>query len=224
MQTFKHVFQPEFEEVYKKNYRLKGYWHSDYFMNNHPIVLELGCGKGEYTVGLAREFHEKNFIGVDIKGARMWKGARIVQEEGLKNVAFIRTRIELINSFFAENEINEIWITFPDPQLKKKRNKKRLTAPRFLNSYKQFLVADGCVHLKTDSEILYEYTLNLIRGNNLELLASSRNIHADPSIADHSLSITTFYETFFLDRNANIKYLCFKVGNNHIIHEPEKDE
>lgn len=156
--TFRCVVQPGFEEVFRKDYALKGKWNRDFFGNDRPIVLELGCGRGEYTVALGERFPERNFIGVDVKGARLWRGAKTATENGMKNVAFLRTRIEFIDSCFAPGEVDEIWITFPDPQLNKNRIKKRLTAPQFLAMYARFLREGGMINLKTDSVHLHEYT------------------------------------------------------------------
>jgi len=152
METFANVIQPEFEEVFGKDFRLKGLWNKCQFHNENPVVLELGCGKGEYATGLAKHFPDKNFIGVDIKGSRMWRGATTALGEQLHNVMFLRTRIEMIGSFFGPDEVDEIWLTFPDPQLKKAR--KRLTSSRFLNSYRTFLKKSGIIHLKTDNDVL----------------------------------------------------------------------
>ena len=163
MKTFDNVFQPSFKQVFQKDFKLKGQWASRYFRNENPIILELGCGKGEYTIGLAERFPDINFIGIDIKGARIWTGAKKAYLEKIPNVAFIRTRIEFINSFFSPAEVDEIWLTFPDPQLKKRRNKKRLTSARFLNLYRGFLKDRGIIQLKTDNPILYEYTLELAK-------------------------------------------------------------
>lgn len=222
METFQHVFQSEFKEIYQKNFHLKGKWKERFFENNNPITLELGCGKGEYTIGLSNKFSERNFIGADIKGARIWKGAKTVLKENLKNVAFLRAHIEQIESFFDRDEIAEIWLTFPDPQIKRKRNKKRLTAARFLNAYRKILSPDGCVHLKTDNKILYDYTLKMIEHNNLPLIFATENLHAGSDI-DPVLSITTFYEKQFLEQNVTIKYLCFQLGAEKTIDEPESD-
>ena len=162
MENWDFVLQPGFDEIFGKDYRLKGKWKNDFFKNENPLVLELGCGKGEYTTGLAMRFPEKNFVGIDIKGARMWRGARTTFEHSLKNVAFLRTRIEFIRSFFGLAEVDELWITFPDPQMKIRRTKKRLTSPIFLNAYRAFLSPGGIVHLKTDNRQLYDYTLKVI--------------------------------------------------------------
>ena len=160
MAHFRNVLQPGFDEVFGRKHPIMGKWHDTFFGNDNPIVIELGCGKGEYTVGLAKKFPEKNFIGIDIKGSRMWRGAKSAIEENLKNTGFLRTRIEFINSFFDKDEVDEIWLTFPDPQPKK--SNKRLSSCRFLNMYSNFLKQEGYIHLKTDSELLYSYTLNKI--------------------------------------------------------------
>lgn len=219
MKTFDNVFQPTFNEILNNDFYIKGKWH-EYFGNDRDIVLELGCGKGEYTVKLAEMFPEVNYIGVDIKGARMWAGARYALQQQLINVAFIRTRIEFIGSFFANDEISEIWLTFPDPQLKKRRNKKRLTGPKFLNSYQKFLIDGGLVHLKTDNPILYKNTLDLIEFNDLELVLATGDLYRS-GILDKVLSIKTFYEAQFLREGLNIHYLKFKLTHGKNIEEPE---
>src|SRR6056297_2021303 len=173
METFERVFQPRFDDVFRKDHLLKGRWSAEVFGNDRPIVLELGCGKGEYTIGLAEADPDRNYIGVDIKGARIWKGAKIAHEKELVNVAFLRTRIEFIESFFSPGEVEEIWITFPDPQLKRRRNKKRLTGSLFLNKYRNFLRDHGLVHLKTDSDLLYAYTRELLIFNGLESISET---------------------------------------------------
>lgn len=219
MKGFDHVVQPSFDEVFNKDYSLKGNWNQDFFKSDKPITLELGCGKGEYTVGLAERYTDRNFLGVDIKGARIWRGAKQAVERSLMNVGFLRTRIELINSFFAQDEISEIWITFPDPQLKKRRNKKRLTGSRFLNDYKKFLKQDGIVHLKTDNLVLYEYTAKLVKHNNLKVLASTADLY-NSEFADDILGIKTFYEQQFLNQGLSIKYIKFQLSNVNYIEEP----
>ncbi|HAT65760.1 MAG TPA: tRNA (guanosine(46)-N7)-methyltransferase TrmB, partial [Flavobacteriaceae bacterium] len=156
-ETFANVIQPSREVLLEKNFDLKGNWKKDFFKNDHPLVLELGCGKGEYSVNLAKEFPQKNFLGIDIKGARFWRGAKTALEEGLKNVGFLRTQIELIEHCFAENEVDEIWITFPDPQIKYKRTKHRLTNEEFLDKYRKVIRPKGVIHLKTDSEFMHGY-------------------------------------------------------------------
>ena len=204
------VFQPSFDEAFGKDYILKGSWAQDVFRNNHPIVLELGCGKGEYTVGMARRFGDKNFIGVDIKGARIWRGSKTINEENILNAAFLRTRIEWIGSFFAKDEISEIWLTFPDPQEKKRRAKKRLSGSLFLNSYRSFLSPEGIIHLKTDNQILYDYTLALVQHNGAEILFSSADLYGS-GYADDILEIKTFYEQQYLSQGVAIKYIRFRL-------------
>jgi tRNA (guanine-N7-)-methyltransferase len=221
MKKFSNVLQPPFHEVYHKDYKLKGKWNEDLFGNDDPVVLELGCGKGEYTVGLARRFKEKNYIGIDIKGARIWKGAKIALDETINNAVFLRTRIELINSFFGKDEIDEIWITFPDPQPKNK--KKRLTSSRFLNLYRGFLKQGGHIHLKTDSALLYNYTLEIIKYNKLEIEYCTDDLY--DSLADNDiLSVKTFYEIKFLEQGLKIYYLKFNLAGNTIIEEVTNNE
>jgi tRNA (guanine-N7-)-methyltransferase len=217
MESFSNVIQPSFIEVFGKDYGLKGSWNRIIFENTNPLVLELGCGKGEYTVGLARMYLDKNFIGIDIKGARIWRGAKIALAEKLRNVRFLRTHIEMINSFFAVQEVDEIWITFPDPQLKKKR--KRLTSSRFLLNYSQFLKHNGLVHLKTDNDVLYQYTLELARINGFNILVHTSDLYHS-EIQDDILEIKTFYEQQFLKLGMRINYLCFELPHKEEIHEP----
>jgi tRNA (guanine-N7-)-methyltransferase len=221
METFPNVIQPAFDEVFGKDYALKGHWKRQLFKNENPIVLELGCGKGEYTTGLARRFPGINFIGIDIKGSRMWRGATTALSEHLGNVFFLRTHIELIRSFFGNAEVDEIWLTFPDPQLKKKR--KRLTSPRFLNTYAGFLKNGGLIHLKTDSLELYQYTLELARQNNLHIRMHSSDLYHS-GIESDVLGIQTFYERQFLEQGMKITYLCFELSHGKPIEEPEKDQ
>ncbi|MFI3247827.1 MAG: tRNA (guanosine(46)-N7)-methyltransferase TrmB [Rikenellaceae bacterium] len=209
--TFECFVQPEFEDIFHKDHPLKGNWRRDFFKNDNPIVLELGCGKGEYTVALASSDTERNYIGVDIKGARMWRGAKSATERGMKNVGFLRTRIEFILSFFAPGEIDELWITFPDPQLKTRRAKKRLTAPPFLEFYAQMLSDKGIINLKTDSKHLYNYTSEVIRHFSLPLEVSNDDIYGS-GYADATLSIKTAYETMFLERGLPITYTRFGLG------------
>ncbi|MCG8412075.1 MAG: tRNA (guanosine(46)-N7)-methyltransferase TrmB [Bacteroidales bacterium] len=220
METFDHVIQASFDEVFKTDYKLKGKWNKDFFKNDNPIVLELGCGKGEYTVGLAKQNPNINYIGIDIKGARIWRGAKTVQEENLKNVGFIRTRIGLINSFFSENEISEVWVTFPDPQPKKYY--KRLTSTRFLGYYQQFMKQNGIVNLKTDSAELHEYTKKLVELNKLEKIICTNNLY-NSDIVDDILSIKTFYEQQFLSQGKPITYIRFKLDNTLQLEEPEEE-
>lgn len=206
MRTFSHVIQVPFSELSDGNYELKGKWNSDFFRNDHPIVLELGCGKGEYTVGLAKRFPDKNFIGIDIKGARMWTGAKEAQALRLDNAAFLRTNIELLPAFFAPGEIAEIWITFPDPQMKKVR--KRLTSTRFITHYCEMLKPGGIIHLKTDSNFLFQYTSAMIRENGFEVEVLTDDLYSS-GMADEILAIRTYYEQQWLDRGIKIKYLKF---------------
>lgn len=223
LETFERVFQPDFEEVFRKDYHLKGKWAEKIFGNNNPVVLELGCGKGEYTIGLSRLHPERNYIGVDIKGARIWKGARTAIESNLHNVAFVRTRIEFIESFFGPDEVDEIWVTFPDPQLKKRRNKKRLTGPRFLNHYRKFLKDRGMVHLKTDNDIMYAYTRSIADFNGLEVIEATGDLyHSKP--ADEVLSIRTYYEKQYLSEGSNINYISFRLPSGKEIKALPDDE
>lgn len=209
--TFKNMVQPDFEEIFHRDYKLKGRWREDLFGNANPVVLELGCGRGEYTVALGAATPGKNYIGIDIKGARMWRGAKTATEMRMPNVAFLRTRIEFINSFFGEGEVSEIWVTFPDPQLKKGREKKRLTSPIFLEYYAQFLAPDGVIHLKTDSQELHEYTKRVIAANGLPCQAACNDIYGT-GMADATLSVKTTYERRFLDEGKTITYLKFGLG------------
>ncbi|MBL7112369.1 MAG: tRNA (guanosine(46)-N7)-methyltransferase TrmB [Bacteroidales bacterium] len=222
METFTNVFQPGFEEVYQKDFRLKGLWNGKYFKNAHPIILELGCGKGEYAVGLARAYPQCNFIGVDIKGARIWTGAKMAVGEDIKNVAFVRSRIEFIESFFGKDEIDEIWITFPGPQLKKRRNKKRLTGSRFLTMYRNFLKKDGLVHLKTDNEVMFSYTWELVKINNFELISATNDLY-ESDFTGPARDIQTFYEKQFLVEGLNIHYLQFRINHDDPIREPDTE-
>lgn len=205
------VVQPAFEEVYGKDHPLKGRWKEQFFGNDHPLVLELGCGKGEYTVGLAAGDTGRNFLGVDIKGARIWKGAVEAKGLGLKNVGFLRTRIDFIASFFDREEVDDIWITFPDPQEKKRRRKKRLTGDLFLNRYRQFLSDTGRVRLKTDNAGLYAYTLKLARYNNLEIYRSTEDLYA-AGWKDETVTIQTTYEKRFLEEGKPIHYIEFSLS------------
>lgn len=210
--TFDCFVQPAFAEAFGCDHPLKGRWHSDFFHNEKPITLELGCGKGEYTVALARQNPDRNFIGIDIKGARMWRGAKTVTDEGLANAGFLRTRIELIDSFFGAGEVDEIWITFPDPQLKSRRAKKRLTSPLFLTRYARFLAPGGRIHLKTDSQHLHAYTHAVIDRFGLPCEVSDGDIYGSGA-ADRRLSIKTAYEQMFLDRGLPITYTRFSLGD-----------
>jgi len=209
--TFSNVIQPTREEIVSKKFPYKGTWRQDFFKNDAPIVLELGCGKGEYSVALARKFPNKNFIGIDIKGARFWRGAKTALEENLTNVAFIRTQIELIEGLFAENEVDEIWITFPDPQIKYKRTKHRLTNEAFLARYKKILNAEGTVHLKTDSEFMHGYALGLLHGAGHEVLYANHDVYTNEGSPSEVTEIQTFYESQYLEVNKAITYIHFKI-------------
>ncbi|MDR2286519.1 MAG: tRNA (guanosine(46)-N7)-methyltransferase TrmB [Prevotellaceae bacterium] len=205
---FKHVFQPLSSDMANFGSEFKGRWREK-FGNSNPIVLELGCGKGEYTVALSRKYPATNFIGVDIKGARLWRGAKTVADENIPNAAFLRIRIEFIDNFFATGEIDQIWITFPDPQVNKPR--KRLTSPSFLDRYSKFLKHGGLIHLKTDSQILYDYTVNVIKESNYSLLSSYADIYTQ-NPTDELLNIKTFYESQYSAKGIAIKYLKFKMS------------
>jgi tRNA (guanine-N7-)-methyltransferase len=209
---FENVFQPSRDELVKEHYSLKGKWIKDVFKNDNPLVLELGCGKGEYTVGLAKRYPNKNFIGIDIKGARFWRGAKTALEEGIPNAAFIRTQIELIAHVFAENEVDEIWITFPDPQIKYKRTKHRMTNMQFLESYKKVLKPDGLMHLKTDSEFMHGYTLGLLHGMDLDVLYANHNVYKLEGSPEEVTEIQTFYENQYLENDKAITYIRFKFN------------
>ena len=210
-ETFTNVLQPSREEILSGNFLLKGKLASDFFQNENPIVLELGCGKGEYTVNLAQQYPQKNFIGVDIKGARFWRGAKTALEEKVPNAAFLRCQIELIDMIFASNEVAEIWITFPDPQIKYKRTKHRLTNADFLEKYKKILAPDGLIHLKTDSEFLHGYTLGLLHGLGHEILYANHHIYRNEGAPAEVLAIQTTYEKIYLAQGKPITYIRFRL-------------
>jgi tRNA (guanine-N7-)-methyltransferase len=216
MKSFNNVIEPPAKAVYLKDHPVKGTWKKAVFKNDNPVILELGCGKGEYTVGLAARFPLNNYIGIDIKGARMWRGAKTAHENELHNVSFARTRIEFINSFFAEDEVDEIWITFPDPHPKRRNAGNRLTSPVFLNSYRQSLKDLGIIHLKTDSKALWNYTSELVMKNGLEIIVSTDNLYSGETEND-ILSIRTHYEKIFLKEGKKICYLAFRLDKNKII-------
>jgi tRNA (guanine-N7-)-methyltransferase len=211
-ETFPHLFQQTYHELLE-GFSFKGNWNEKYFCNPNPIVLELGCGKGEYTVNLAEKYPSTNFIGIDIKGARLWRGCKTVEEKKLKNVAFIRTKIELIGMFFAPGEIDEIWLTFPDPQLRKKKAKKRMTSPQFISRYREILKPDGVIHLKTDNDNLFNYTLKTIEESGHHLLDSCEDLYSS-EVANEATQIQTFYEKMFLNEGIPIKYLKFKLNES----------
>lgn len=218
METLDNVFQPLHKEVFRSDYALKGQWKQKVFHNEHPVILEVGCGKGEYTVGLGQLYPEKNFIGMDIKGARIWHGAKAAQNDNLPNVAFLRMYAEMLESAFAPEEVSEIWITFPDPQMAKA--KKRLTGTRFLNLYQKILKKDGIIHLKTDSPFLYAYTSELIKINNLKELVNTEDLY-DGGLNDKILGIKTFYEQQWLSRGKKIKYIQFMLNPAEPLIEPD---
>lgn len=211
-ETFKNVVQPTRETLVNQEFSLKGNWNASFFKNENPLVLELGCGKGEYAVALAKKYPNKNFIGIDIKGARFWRGAKTALEEGLINVAFLRTQIELVDHAFAKNEVDEIWITFPDPQIKYKRTKHRMTNAAFLKRYKAILKPEGIVNLKTDSEFMHGYTLGLLHGEGHEVLYANHDVYKQEGSPDAVTGIQTFYESQYLEQNKPITYIRFKIS------------
>ena len=210
LNAMSNTIQPKEKDLLNNSFSLKGNWN-DEFENNHPIILELGCGKGEYTVELARRNPKKNYIGIDIKGSRIWKGAQISTQENLKNIRFLRTQIEFLEKCFSKHEVEEIWITFPDPHIKYRRRKKRLISPSFLNSYKRIIAKNGLIHLKTDSEFLHGYTLGVLQNIDSEIIRSTHDLYYHNHADDSVLSIKTFYESMFLKKNKAITYICFKL-------------
>ena len=209
-ETFTNVIQPSREEVLD-NFWFKGKWHS-FFKNTHPIVIELGCGKGEYTIDLAKKNPDKNFIGIDIKGARFWRGAKTALEDNLGNVAFVRTQIELVDFIFDKGEVDEIWITFPDPQIKYKRTKHRMTNHAFLKKYDHILKKDGVINLKTDSEFMHGYTLGLLHGEGHEIVHANHDVYKDYYSPDEVTGTQTFYEKKYLEKGKAITYIKFKLN------------
>ena len=218
MAAFPHVFEYPFSVVDEVPFEMKGHWNEQFFKNDKPIVLELGCGRGEYSVGLGRLFPDKNFIGVDIKGARMWSGAKESAETGMTNVAFLRTNIEIIDRFFAPGEVSEIWLTFSDPQMKKAT--KRLTSTYFMERYRRFLVDNGLIHLKTDSNFMFTYTRYMVEHNHLPVEVMTDDLYHS-GLADEILSIRTYYEQQWLDRGLHIKYLRFRLPHQGVLEEPQ---
>lgn len=215
MKSMSCVFEPDMETSKRDDFELKGNWNRDYFKNSNPIIIELGCGKGEYAVGLGKKFPNKNYIGIDIKGARVYEGASVVEVENIKNIAFVRARIDFVESFFGENEVDEIWLTFSDPQPNKPN--KRLSSKVFIDKYKRFLKEGGTIHLKTDSDILFESTLDEIESNQYVMLEKTWDLYDDmPQELDRDtreiLSIRTHYETIFSAKGFKIKYCRFKVS------------
>ena len=216
IKTFQNVFEPDGKAIISTDFHLKGNWSREYFNNDNPITLELGCGKGEYSVGLAERYPDRNFIGIDIKGARMWKGAAYALKQGLHNVAFIRSRIEFVERLFARDEISEIWITFPDPFPKKPAN--RLSSSFFINRYKKILLPGGLIHLKTDSRQLHDYTLSLLLSNSVSPEAATNDLYIPGQELDEILTLKTFYEQKFLVEGKPITYIRSSInGENDLI-------
>ncbi len=222
METYRNVFQYPYSVVSDVPFNMRGQWRQHYFHNDNPIILELGCGKGEYAVELAKANPDRNYIGVDIKGARMWTGATRALQEGIENVAFLRTNIEIIDRFFAEDEVQEIWLTFSDPQMKNPR--KRLTSTYFMERYRHFLTDGGIIHLKTDSNFLFTYTKYMVEKNRLPVDVETDDLyHCSllPPDASHLLSIQTYYEQMWLARGLNIKYLRWRLPRLGVLEEPD---
>jgi tRNA (guanine-N7-)-methyltransferase len=223
--SFNHFFEVGYYDVKDKDFVMKGQWNREFFGNDNDIITEFGCGKGEYTLSLAKMNPDKNYIGADIKGARMWKGAKISDENQMNNIAFLRTRIEFTPKCFDKDEVSEIWITFPDPQLgPQKRIKKRLTSSRFLNYYRKFLKDNGIIHLKTDDDTLYKYTKKLLTFNELDIICDTDDLY-NSEYADEILSIRTFYEEMWLEEGKKIKYISFRLDiNKEITEAPDEEE
>ena len=222
MATYNNVFQYPYGALEHTDFPLRGHWHDDYFHNQNPIILELGCGKGEYTVGLGKMFPDKNFIGVDIKGARMWTGATQATKDNMTNVAFLRTNIEIIDRFFAPDEVQEIWLTFCDPQMKNPR--KRLTSTYFMQRYRRFLINDGIIHLKTDSNFLFTYSTYMVEKNGLPVIFRTEDLYHDERIDEATkkiLAIQTYYEGMWIARGLNIKYMKWNLPRTGELVEPE---
>ena len=206
---FKNVIQPNIKEIIRKNHILKGNWRKSIFKNSNPIYLELGCGKGEYSTFLAKKNPDKNFIGIDIKGARFWHGAKLSQEKCLENIYFLRTKIEHLQKFFEDSEVDEIWITFPDPQLKFNRTKHRLTNSKFLKIYNSILKSKGVINLKTDSDFMFGYSLGILEGKKLKIKYAHHDIYNNESSPEISRQVQTYYEKMFLKESKKIKFLSF---------------
>jgi tRNA (guanine-N7-)-methyltransferase len=222
MERYENVFQYPFSVVADVPFEMQGHWREQYFHNSNPIVLELGCGKGEYTVELAKLCPDMNFIGVDIKGARMWTGATEALRQGLTNVAFLRTNIEIIDRFFGQDEVQELWLTFSDPQMKNPR--KRLTSTYFLERYRRFLVDGGLLHLKTDSNFLFTYTTLMAEHNHLPVLLSTDDLYGEQGASPELLfprTIQTYYESMWMARGLNIKYMKWQLPRDGALTEPE---
>lgn len=213
------VVECPFWQLQQEGFAMKGKWHKEFFKNPNPIVLELGCGRGEYTIGLARRFPDKNFIGIDIKGARMWHGAKTAMEEGLQNVAFLRTNIEIIDAFFAPDEVSELWLTFSDPQMKKAT--KRLTSTYFMERYRKFLVDGGIINVKTDSNFLATYTKYMVEKNGLPMRQCTFDLYAEKNVDPSLTDIRTYYEGMWLERGIPIKYLQFELSHRNTLEEPD---
>ena len=207
--TFKNVIQPNIKEIIRKNHILKGKWRKNIFKNSNPIYLELGCGKGEYSTFLAKKYPDKNFIGIDIKGARFWYGAKLSEEKCLKNIYFLRTKVEHLQKFFEDSEVDEIWITFPDPQLKFSRTKHRLTNSNFLKIYNSILKSNGVINLKTDSDFMFGYSLGILEGKNLKIKYAHHDIYNNETSPEISRQVQTYYEKIFLKDSKKIKFLSF---------------
>ncbi len=218
MREFSHVFEPDGQSIMTEDYHMKGKWKDAFFLNGHPLTLELGCGRGEYTVGLAEKYGDQNFIGIDIKGARMWKGATYALKQGLKNVGFVRSRIEFIERIFMKGEVDEIWITFPDPQPKKAT--RRLMHTKLLSAYQKIIKQGGGIHLKTDNRMLHEYLLHVLRHNNIFPDIATNDLyktHPD----DELLTMKTKYEIGFLAEGKPITYIRFRIPPEHLLSEPD---
>ncbi len=210
--TFPNMFQPKYEDL-KEDFSLKGKWNSEFFKNNNPITLEVGCGKGEYTVGLAQKYPQRNFIGMDIKGARMWRGCKTSNELKMTNVAFVRNYVQMVPQLFAQGEVDELWITFPDPQPKKIKISKRLTSPVFLQRYFQILKPGGIINFKTDNEPLFNYTLDVIKEHNHKLILSVKDLYNYDGLEEVK-EIRTYYEKLFSEQGYAINYMQFQLNAN----------